>query len=39
MFSGNQLPVGLSDARSGIIDIRKKLDTLLKDWEHQSPKV
>jgi hypothetical protein len=33
MFSGNQVPMGLSDARSGIVSIRKKLDTLLKDWE------
>lgn len=33
MFSGNQIPMGLSDVRSGIVGIRKKLDTLLKDWE------
>jgi hypothetical protein len=39
MFSGNQVPIGLSGARSGIVGIRKKLDTLLKDWERQSPKV
>jgi hypothetical protein len=39
MFSGNQVPMGLSDARSGIVGIRKKLDTLLKDWERQAPKV
>ena len=39
MFSGNQVPMGLSDARSGIVSIRKKLDTLLKDWERQAPKV
>lgn len=39
MFSGNQVPMGLSDARSGIVSIRKKLDTLLKDWERQIPKV
>ena len=39
MFSGNQVPMGLSDARIGIIGIRKKLDTLLKDWERQLPKV
>jgi len=39
MFTGNQIPMGLSDARSGIISIRKKLDTLLKDWERQAPKI
>jgi hypothetical protein len=39
MFSGNQIPMGLSDARSGIVGIRKKLNTLLKDWERQTPKV
>ena len=39
MFSGNQLPMGLSDARSNIINIRKTLDTLLKDWEQQAPKI
>ena len=39
MFAGNQVPMGLNDARSGIVGIRKKLDTLLKDWERQSPKV
>jgi molecular chaperone GrpE (heat shock protein) len=33
MFSGNQIPMGLSDVRSGIVGIRKKLDTLLKDCE------
>jgi hypothetical protein len=39
MFSGNQVPMGLSDARSGIVSIRKKLDTLLKDWGRQTPKI
>ena len=39
MFSGNQVPMGLSDVRSEIVGIRKKLDTLLKDWGRQSPKV
>ena len=39
MFSGNQVPMGLGDARSGIISIRKKLDTLVKDWERQTPTV
>ena len=33
MFSGNRVPMGLGDARSNITGIRKKLDTLLKDWE------
>jgi hypothetical protein len=33
MFSGNQLPMGLGDVRSGIVNIRKKLDTLLRDYE------
>ena len=39
MFAGNQVPMGLGDIRSGIVGIRKKLDTLLKDWERQAPKV
>jgi hypothetical protein len=39
MFAGNQVPMGLSDARSGIVGIRKKLDTLLKDWERKSSNV
>jgi hypothetical protein len=39
MFAGNRVPMGLSDARSGIVSIRKKLDTLLKDWGRQAPKV
>ena len=33
MFSGNQLPTGLPDVRSGMISTRKKLDKLLKDCE------
>lgn len=36
MFSGNQIPMGLGDVRSGIISTRKKLDILLKDWDQQS---
>ena len=36
MFSGNQIPMGLGDVRSGITSIRKKLDTLLKDWNQRS---
>ena len=39
MFTGNRVPMGLSDARSGIVSIRKKLDTLLKDWGHQTPEI
>jgi hypothetical protein len=39
MFSGNKMPMGLGDVRSGIVGIRKKLDTVLKDWERQTPKV
>ncbi len=39
MFSGNQVPMGLGDVRSDIVNIRKKLDTLLKDWERHSPKI
>jgi len=33
MFSGNQIPMGLADVRSGIVGIRKKLNALLKDQE------
>lgn len=39
MFAGNQIPMGLSDVRSSVISIRKKLDTLLKDWERQTPTI
>ena len=39
MFAGNQVPMGLGDIRSGIVGIRKKLDTLIKDWERRDPKV
>ena len=39
MFSGNQLPTGLSDVRSGLVSTRKKLDKLLKDSERLEPKV
>ena len=39
MFSGNQIPMGLGDVRSGIVGIRKKLNTLLRDWEQQDPKI
>jgi hypothetical protein len=31
MFSGNQIPMGLGDARNNIISLRKKLDNLLKN--------
>jgi ASC-1-like (ASCH) protein len=39
MFTGNHVPTGLGDVRSGIVGIRKQLDTLFKDWERQSPKI
>ena len=39
MFSGNRVPMGLGDVRSNIIGIRKKLDTLLRDWEQHSSTV
>jgi hypothetical protein len=39
MFSGNQVPMALGDVRTGVISLRKKLDTLLKDWANQSPKI
>jgi hypothetical protein len=32
MFSGNQVPTGLGDVRSNITTARKKLDTLIKDY-------
>jgi hypothetical protein len=32
MFAGNQIPMGLSDVRSNIVSIRKKIDKLCKDW-------
>lgn len=36
MFSGNQLPMSLGDARSGILTLRKKIDSMLKDWESRN---
>jgi hypothetical protein len=31
MFAGNQVPMGLSDVRSNIISIRKKIEKICKD--------
>jgi hypothetical protein len=39
MFSGNQLPTALGDVRSGVLTLRKKIDTILKDWERSNSKV
>ena len=39
MFSGNQLPTALGDSRGSIITLRKKIDTMLKDWESKNSKV
>ena len=39
MFSGNQLPTALGDSRGSIVTLRKKIDTMLKDWESKSSKV
>ena len=39
MFSGNQLPTALGDVRSGVLTLRKKIDTILKDWEKANSKV
>lgn len=39
MFSGNQLPMALGDARSSILTLRKKIDTMLKDWERGNSNV
>ena len=39
MFSGNQLPTALGDVRSGVLTLRKKIDTMLKDWERANSKV
>lgn len=36
MFSGNQLPIALGDVRSDITTSRKKIDTMLKDWERNN---
>jgi hypothetical protein len=36
MFTGNQIPMSLGDARTGVIALRKKLDTLLKDWQNRN---
>jgi hypothetical protein len=33
MFSGNKMPMGLSDSRSNVVTIRKNLDKLLKDQQ------
>jgi len=32
MFLGNIVPAGISDSRNNIVNTRKKLDTLLKDY-------
>jgi cell fate regulator YaaT (PSP1 superfamily) len=34
MFSGNKMPMGLSDSRTNVVTIRKKLDKLLKDQKN-----
>jgi hypothetical protein len=39
MFSGNQLPTALGDSRGSIVTLRKKIDTMLKDWESKNSKV
>ncbi len=39
MFSGNQLPTALGDSRGSIVMLRKKIDTMLKDWESKNSKV
>ena len=39
MFTSNQVPMRLDEIRNGIGGIRKKLDTLLKDWERHIPNV
>ena len=39
MFSGNKAPSSLGDTRSSVVTARKKLDTLLKDWERAAPKI
>jgi len=39
MFNGNKAPSGLGDTRSSVVTARKKLDTLLKDWERAAPKI
>jgi hypothetical protein len=39
MFNGNKAPSGLGDTRSSVVTVRKKLDTLLKDWERAAPKI
>jgi predicted nuclease with TOPRIM domain len=37
MFSGNKVPSSLSDSRYSILTVRKKIDTILKDWERSNP--
>jgi hypothetical protein len=32
MFTGGQIPTGLSDLRNNVISIRKKLDKIYKDF-------
>jgi hypothetical protein len=34
MFAGNQIPMGLGDARNNIVTIRKKLEKICKDWNN-----
>jgi hypothetical protein len=36
MFTGNKMPMGLSDSRNNVVTIRKKLDRLFKDWESKN---
>jgi hypothetical protein len=38
MFSRNQMPTTVGDVRGGILAIRKKLDTLVTDWEKSNSK-
>lgn len=39
MFSGNQLPTALGDVKGNISTLRKKIDTMVRDWERSNSKV
>ena len=39
MLTANKISLELNDVRNGMLSIRKKINTLLKDWESKNSKV